>query len=252
MIIILNINFSNKTVIIALNNKIPNALNLELLEDLQLKLEQFNKQTEIHSIIITSNNNKFFSIGLDIPSIYDIPKLEFKKFYKTFTQTSVELFRSPKPVIAAISGHAIAGGCILALCCDYRIMADSKALMGLNEIKLGVPVPYLGYFILKELVGYRTARNVCDSGDFFSPEDLFRLGLVDEIVPSSTIMDVALQKAQALGSLPQSTYALIKQLRVQSILEQYFKERNEEIETFTTSWFSSPARNALKEAIKKF
>lgn len=252
MNIILKIEISNKTVIISLDRKITNALNLELLDEIQSKLNQFNHQAEIHSIILTSNNNKFFSIGLDIPSIYDISRLEFEEFYKTFTQTCVELFRSPKPVIAAISGHAIAGGCILALCCDYRIMTDSKALMGLNEIKLGVPVPYLGYFILKELVGYQTARNVCESGDFFSPEDLFHMGLVDEIVPSSTTRDVALQKAQNLGSLPQSSYELIKQVRIKEILEQYFKERNDELNLFTSSWFSYPARKALKEAIKKF
>ena len=249
---ILNIDFSNNTAIIALNNKIPNALSLKLLEDLQLKIKQFNQQSEIYSIVLTSTNNKFFSIGLDIPSIYDIPRLEFEKFYKTFTQACVELFRSPKPIIAAISGHAIAGGCILTLCCDYRIITDSKALMGLNEIKLGVPVPYLGYFILKELVGYREARNVCESGEFFLPKDLLVLGLVDEIVPSSRMIDVAVEKAQALGSLPQSSYSLIKQLRVKKVLEQYFNERDEELELFTTSWFSSPARNALREAIKKF
>lgn len=75
------------------------------------------------------------------------------------------LYTLPKPVVAAITGHAIAGGCILALCCDYRFISEGRKLMGLNEVKLGVPVPYLADRVLHALVGTRYAREIIESGE---------------------------------------------------------------------------------------
>ena len=99
-----------------------------------------------------------------------------------------KLFTFPKPTAAAISGHAIAGGCILTLCCDYRYIAEGRKLMGLNEIKLGVPVPYVADCILRSLVGFRHAREIMESGDFYQPETSFQKGLVDAVLPLENVL----------------------------------------------------------------
>ena len=71
----------------------------------------------------------------------------------------------------------------MALCCDYRFIAEGRKLMGLNEVKLGVPVPYLGDCILRHLVGARHARDIMDTGDFYHPEVLLQMGMVDQALP---------------------------------------------------------------------
>jgi enoyl-CoA hydratase/carnithine racemase len=72
----------------------------------------------------------------------------------------LEMLTISKPLVAGIAGHAIAGGCILSLCCDYRFISEGRKLIGLNEIKLGVPVPYVADCILRKLIGHRLARDV--------------------------------------------------------------------------------------------
>jgi len=88
----------------------------------------------------------------------------------------------------------------LALACDYRYAKKGNFKMGLNEIKLGVPVPYIAECILKDLIGIRQTRNVCETGDFFTPEQLLTLGLVDETVAEKDLKDHAITKINQIAS----------------------------------------------------
>ena len=164
----------------------------------------------------------------------------------------LSLYTLPKPTVAAITGHAVAGGCILALCCDYRFIAEGKRLMGLNEIKLGVPVPYLADCVLQSIVGTRNARDMMDTGDFYAPADLARLGLVDEVLPAGDVMPKAIEKAQRLGAWPSPAFALIKRNRVEQIEQRVLARREEKERLFVDGWYSDEARRRLKEATEKF
>jgi len=135
-------------------------------------IEKIKHDANVKGIVLTSSNEKFFSIGFDIPGLFEFSKEDLSNFYRSFNQLSIALNTLPKPTIAAITGHAIAGGCILALCCDYRFIAEGRKLMGPNEIKLGVPIPYPADCILRSLVGTRNAREITDNGDFYEPEKL--------------------------------------------------------------------------------
>jgi enoyl-CoA hydratase/carnithine racemase len=134
--------YHDKVAVVKLNRGITNALNLQLVNELAETLHGVKHDSDVHSLVLGSSNEKFFSIGFDVPELFELTKSDFKFFYQTFNRVCLDLYTLPKPTIAVITGHAIAGGAILALCCDYRFIAEGRKLMGLNEIRLGVPVPY--------------------------------------------------------------------------------------------------------------
>ncbi len=124
--------------------------------------------------------------------------------------------------------------------------------MGLNEIKLGVPVPYLADCILRSLVGVRNARDIMENGDFFRPEQSLQMGMVDQVLPLEQVRSQAVNKVQFVGSMNQQTYALIKRNRVETIESQFLARREEKEKSFLQCWYSDQARQRLKEAIEKF
>ena len=208
---IVSTEYHDDTVVVKLARGITNALNLQLVNELAETLQRVRDHTG--GFVLSSSNDKFFSIGLDIPYLYGLSKKGFTAFYQSFNQVCIDLYTLPTPTVAAVPGHATAGGCILALCCDYRFIAEGRKLMGLNEIKLGVPVPYPADCILRSMVGAQTARNVTDMGEFYPPEKLLTMGLVDQVLPLKEVLPQSIEKAHSLGALPQKAFAVIKQNR---------------------------------------
>ncbi len=238
--------------IMKLDRSVTNALDLEFVRCLSETLERVKNDADTRSLVLTSANDKFFSIGLDIPGLYELGQDEFMTFYRAFNRFCIELFVFPKPTVAAITGHAIAGGCILALCCDYRYISEGHKLMGLNEIKLGVPLPYPADRILHALVDSRAAREILDSGEFYEPDSAWRVGLVDRVVPLEEVLPSSMRKAGELGTLPPEAFATIKRNRVEIIEAQILERLEEKEEVFLRLWYSEEARGKLREAIEKF
>lgn len=242
----------NKIAIVELDHGVTNAINPTLVNELAETLQKTREDSDVHSLVLASANDKFFSIGLDISALFELTREEFGSFYRAFNRACLDLYTLPKPTIAAISGHAIAGGCILALCCDYRFIAQGRKLMGLNEIKLGVPVPYPGHCILQQLVGTRAARQMMESGEFYEPERLLQMGAVDLVVPPERVRTNSLEKAAVLGAFPRAAFGMIKRSRIEAVETQIRTNLPEKERFFIERWYSDEARGRLKEAMKKF
>ena len=241
----------DRVAILKLSRDVANALNLELVARLAEALQEVKRDPGVRGIVLTSANDKIFSLGFDIPWLYEADQEQVGRFYRFFNQTCLDLYTIPKPTVAAITGHAIAGGSILALCCDYRHIAEGRKLMGLNEIKLGVPVPYLPDCIARQILGVNKARDVLETGDFHPAEDLLRMGMVDQVLPLQNLLPKSVEKADKLGSMPQA-FALIKQNRVESIEARVREHGEEKARAFLECWFSPDARERLREAAKTF
>jgi enoyl-CoA hydratase/carnithine racemase len=235
-----------------LSRGITNALDLELVTGLSQAIEGVKLDADICGLVLASANDKFFSIGFDIPQLFDLSPDDFASFYRAFNRLCLNLYTLPKPTVAAITGHATAGGCILALCCDYRIIAQGRKLIGLNEIKLGVPVPYVADRILRQLVGQRNARDIIDTGAFYDPEGALYLGLVDAAIPLPGVIPAAIEKVQELGSSTGRAFAEIKRYRTEPVLQQVEPRLEETDRAFISCWYATEARERLKEAISKF
>lgn len=117
-------------------NKPPvNSMSLELLTELNIQLDKLENDKDISGVILTSNliTNKVYSAGLDIMEMYQCKRDRCAHFWHTFQEFFIKLNGSNKVFISAINGHAPAGGCMIALCCDYRIMVNGPYVIGLNE-----------------------------------------------------------------------------------------------------------------------
>ena len=248
----ITIDYFDGVLVARLKHGITNALGPEMITELAEVIERIKSDSAARALVLTSANEKFFSIGFDIPQLYTSSQTEFKGFYRDFNRICLELYTLPKPTVAALTGHAIAGGCILALCCDYRLIGQGRKLMGLNEIKLGVPVPYLADCCLRALIGARQAREVMESGDFYGTEATARMGMVDEVLPVEKLVDAAVKKAGQLGALPATAYGMIKQNRVEGIEAEVKAKWEEKERLFIECWYSDEARERLQEAMKSF
>lgn len=248
----IHLEYHDKVVLIKLDRPVTNALGRQLVNQLAETLQSVKHDSAVRSIVLGSSNEKFFSIGLDIPHLFELAREDFGLFYQTFNRVCLDLYTLPKPTVAAITGHAIAGGCILALCCDYRFIAQGRKLVGLNEIKLGVPVPYLADRVLRRIVGVRNAREIMYAGEFYQPEELFQMGMVDQVLPLEQVLSRSIEKARLLGALPQKAFAVIKRNRVEGVEAQVLARLEEEGHAFIECWYSDQARERLKEAMKKF
>jgi enoyl-CoA hydratase/carnithine racemase len=238
--------------LLQLNRAVTNALNLQLVRELSENLKRARDDPKVRGLVLGSTNDKFFSIGFDIPELFELAKDDFVPFFQTFNRLCLDLYTWPKPTIAAITGHAIAGGCILALCCDYRLIAQGRKLMGLNEIQLGVPVPYVADRILEQLVGAQNAREITYTGKFYSPEALLPMGMIDQVLPLEQVLQQAIEKAKSLGALPPDAFAMIKRNRTEIVEAQIQERLTEKEQYFIECWYASQARERLREAIKKF
>jgi enoyl-CoA hydratase len=126
----------------------------------------------------------------------------------------------PKPVVAAVNGHAIAGGCILAACCDYRIMVDGAGRIGVPELGVGVPFPALPLQIMAARVADTALRDLVLTARTVQVDEARALGLVDEKCPAGMLMDRAIEAAERLATIPAAAFALTKEAFYTPILER--------------------------------
>lgn len=241
-----------KIAVMKLNHGVTNAITLDLLESLAENLENLKKDPEVKGLVLSSTNDKFFSIGFNIPKLIKYSRKEFKIFYQKFNQLCLTLYTFSKPTTAAITGHAVAGGCILTLGCDYRFISSGKKFMGLNEIHLGVPVPYPAYCILQQLIGCHNTSNIIDSGEFFLPDKLKEMNLIDEVISPEEVVEKSIEKTRLLAMIDSQVYQTHKKNRIEVIEQQIKKDLSAKEQIFIDCWYSENTQKLLKEAVKKF
>lgn len=238
--------------LVTLDRGATHAIHQQTISDLLELLQELASDVAVRGLVLGSANHKFFSIGFDIPRLLEMSAEEMGRFYHDFNSLCLRLYTWPKPTVASITGHAIAGGCILALCCDHRIIAEGRKLMGVNELKLGVPVPYLAQQVLAMVCGDSTAQQVVETGDLYDAARLLELGLVDRVAPLEEVRPLALARAAELGALPIRGFSGSKLNRVDPVAERFLRRRAEREQAFLACWHSDEAQLLLREAAKKF
>jgi len=231
------IEHQNQVAILKLNQGVTNAINGDLVQALDSALKSQAADPAVRGMVLTSSNNKFFSIGLDIPNLFALDEKDFRSFYQSFNRMCLSMLTTSKPLVVGITGHAIAGGCILSLCCDYRFISEGRKVADC---------------ILRKLIGHRLARDVMDSGGFLEPEEAQRLGIVDRILPAEEVVTQSIDKARELSSDSMEAFALIKSSRVHALKREITAQLAEREDAFIKCWFADDARERLKEAISKY
>lgn len=229
-----------------------NAIDPPLLGELRDAVEGVRASRACRAMLLESASDVFFSIGLDLPALVELDRTALAAFVRDLDMLVWELASMPKPTVAAVTGHATAGGCILALACDYRVSADGHVLMGLNEVRLGLPVPFVADCLLRELVGVARSREITDLGRFHEPADSLRLGLVDQVLPLDDLRPAAIARAAELAAMPTAALAAIKSARIDAVRPRLGAELCRRQEQFVACWFSTETQELLHEAARGF
>lgn len=235
--------------VLKLHNGVINAIDLVLLDDFDKALQVIKEKFK--ALIITGGD-KFFSIGFDLPKIVMFDRKELDIFIHKFNEVILNLYTINIPTAALLNGHAIAGGCILAIACDYIFSTESKKYIGLNEIKLGLPVPYLADMILRQIVNDKIANNLLYTGEFITAEEAKEYGIISETYKEEEIEQKVIERLKNIAKYSNEVFAEMKSNRTETVLLRYKKHYREKKDFFVNSWFKEETQNLLKEALKKF
>jgi enoyl-CoA hydratase/carnithine racemase len=214
-----------------------NALNDGLVVELRQCLERLAANPDSRAIVLTGRG-KFFSFGFDIPEFLAFSKSEFRAYLTGFTGLYTYLFTYPKPVVAALNGHTIAGGCMLALACDYRLMTTGKARISLNEITFGASVLAGSTEMLRFLVGSARAADVLYSGNMYTAEEAHEMGLVQAVSTDDRLTDQAMRVAADLAAKPAPAFAAIKSLLRKPVADEMMQREAASIREFVDIWYT--------------
>jgi enoyl-CoA hydratase/carnithine racemase len=233
---------------VRLNRGKVNAINEAVVDELSGKLKELQFDDSIRAIVLTGTGH-FFSFGFDVPELYGYPKEDFKKFLMKFTGLYKYMFLYPKPIIAAINGHATAGGCMLTNACDYRIMVSGKPRISLNEITFASAVFLSSVEILKYRVGAHYAQEVLLEGRMYSAEEARNIGLIDEVVIQENLNAETEKTATRFSVLYSPAFRQIKQMLRHPVMEACEPGEAQGIEKFIDIWYSPEVREILKAII---
>ena len=188
--------------VLSMNAGKANAINPRFLDLLGGLLDELAAAPP--GALVLTGDARSFSAGLDLPALIDFGTKELTDFIRRFSDTMLRVFALPWPVVAAVNGHAIAGGCVLALQADVRLMASGESRIGLNEVRLGIGLPAAVVETLRCQVPAASLFPVAAEGGLFLPEEAVRLGLVQEVVEPAKLLGRALERATALAALRRS------------------------------------------------
>jgi enoyl-CoA hydratase len=194
------------------------AMDIELGEALVQEMADA-MDPSVRAVILTGSGSSF-SAGVDLfRVIKDGPEYgrRFLPVLDNFLRAALTL---PKPMIAAINGHAIAGGCILAATCDHRIMTEGNGRIGIPELAVGVPFPALPLQIMSARVADGPLRDLVYTGRTVLVDEAKAMGLIDEKCPSGMLIDQATEAAERLAAIPAGAFALTKEAFYTPILER--------------------------------
>ncbi|HLU57066.1 MAG TPA: enoyl-CoA hydratase/isomerase family protein [Pseudonocardia sp.] len=194
-----------------------NAMDLELCQALAGRFSDL-ADDPARAVVVTGSD-RAFSAGVDLKRATAGGDAYIDEFLPALADAFRAAFELPKPLVAAVNGHAIAGGCVLAACADVVLMAEGTARIGVPELRVGVPFPRIALEVVRHAVGERGAREVVLGAQTHLPERARELGLVHEVVPAAQLGSRAVAAAAALAAeIPPDTFATTKwQLRREAL-----------------------------------
>jgi len=226
-----------------------NALNKKALSELKEAIDGIDTNAT-RCVIITGAGNKAFVAGADIGEMRDMDKTESQEFALLGSGVFSDLENLPIPVIAAVNGFALGGGCELALACDFRI-ASENAVFGQPEVSLGIIAGFGGTVRLWRLVGEGRAKQLLFTGAKIKAQEALEIGLVNQVVPSSELIE----KAMEIAKLIAANAPLAVQVTKASINNSRFKKIEDALEMeayfFSTCFESEDQREGMTAMLEK-
>ena len=236
--------------LLTLDRPPANAIDESLLRDLSLAVREAQEDEAVRAIVITGAG-KFFSGGLDLVAAMSRGDEQVPLFRDLFRDAFLELLTLPKPTIAAMNGHAIAGGLILALACDFRFAVDRDCFVGLNEVAIGASFPKVAFETARLRLTHGQATEVLLGAAIYPVTEGVRLGVVDKLLAPEALEETVLDRAARLAAFPREAYAYTKAALVAEAVERVKTETPEEAARGAAVWTTAESRAAMGRQLQR-
>lgn len=224
-----------------------NALNTELVNLLTQSLRE--AATESGAVVL-SGREHVFSAGLDVVELMQLDREGMTGFWRAFFGLLETIACSPIPVAAAITGHSPAGGAVICLVCDYRVMSRGDYHIGLNETRVGLIIPPVLQNAMARLVGPRVAEHMLVAGTMIDSEDAFKTGFVDALETGyEATIQHAIQWCEKLQSLPRHSMLGNRAVARAHFKQEFAEHTNESIASFVDTWFSDETQQVMNALV---
>lgn len=226
-----------------------NALNLELLQTLRKAIDD-SVRDDVRGIVL-SGAPGLFSAGVDVPALLQRDRAGVREYWREFFALCGALARAPIPLVAAITGHSPAGGAVLALFCDYRVMADGPYRIGLNEVQVGLIVPEAIQLALRRVVGTYRAERLLVVGAMIESADALACGFVDETTAVEQVTTRALRWLDELLALPKHAMLTTRRLARADLANAYADLDALPLDDFVEAFFHPETQATLQALVAR-
>jgi len=234
--------------VVRLDKARGNAIDPALVADLKRVVAEAAGDEGVRGLLLASAHPKLFCPGLDLVSLSTLDRAAMESFMLGFAEAVWALYGLRKPMLAAVNGAAVAGGCILAMTADYRILKRGAAI-GLNEVKVGVPLPWSVSLLLRETVHTPALSRIALLGRNFSDEEALAVGLADEVLGADGFEEACLARLAEFAE--KDAYALgttKAYLRAHTLAEMRTSE-HETLAAFLDGWFSPATQERIHQTV---
>ena len=234
---------------IRLNRPPVNALNPELVGQLTRSLENAHSESDA---IVLSGRQGMFSAGLDVVELLQLDRQAMTLFWQSFIKLLEVIACSPVPVAVAITGHSPAGGAVVSMMADYRVMSRGGFKIGLNETGVGLIVPVLLQDAMVRLVGPRIAEKMVVAGTLVDPQQALEIGFIDALETGyEETIQHALQWCEQILALPRHAMMGNRVIARAHFKREFDTRTNETVQGFVENWFSAETQDVLNSFVAK-
>jgi enoyl-CoA hydratase len=234
---VLDVDKRSSVTVVRLKHGKVNALDLELLREITAVMRDLDPN---EAVVITGSGT-VFSAGVDLRRIVEGGRPYVREFLPALSGAFLAIFDHPGPVVGAVDGHAIAGGCVIAAACDVRIMSGGR--IGLAELSVGVPFPPVAMEILRHAIGPAVGHLVLTAG-LLDASQARSIGLVHEVTGPDVLLDAAVERAQQMARVPAEVFEFSKR-QLQQPVRARLSERDGDDEAVLAMWSSDRTRAAV-------
>jgi 3,2-trans-enoyl-CoA isomerase len=232
--------------ILQLNRGKVNAINHEMVKEIRSTIQMIEQDDSIRGLIIAGKPH-FYSAGLDVIELYGYDKEKIATFFKDFGNMYLELARFPKPLVAAITGHSPAGGAVIAITCDHRIMAEGeKYTFGLNEVAVNIQISDDIIKAYAFWLGTGKATKYLLAGKLLSPTEGFAAGIIDEVCPLEEVLERAEKKLKKYLYADDIIFRRTKQKCRKTWLEGLSVNGDQSFDEAVETWWRPDIRARIK------
>ncbi|XP_005591021.3 enoyl-CoA delta isomerase 1, mitochondrial isoform X1 [Macaca fascicularis] len=221
--------------VMKLKNPPVNTLSLEFLTELVICLEKLENDKSFRGVVLTSDCPGVFSAGLDLTEMCGKSPAHYAEYWKAVQELWLQFYQSNLVLVSAINGACPAGGCLMTLTCDYRVLADNpRYCIGLNETQLGIVAPFWFKDTLENVIGHRAAERALQLGLLFPPAEALQVGIVDQVVPEEQVQSTALSAIAQWMTIPDHARQLTKAMMRKATASRLITQRDADVQNFVS------------------